>query len=110
MNLQMVIHLSQLCGEMFSQMIPQLLPSVYQTHHQLQRRMEDLREAQQRLETEKALFQQELASRKESIDREKAELNNLKLTLQKEQEDITQQREQLYRYVKFLEAFFKRVS
>ncbi|XP_021964277.1 A-kinase anchor protein 13 isoform X2 [Folsomia candida] len=95
--MEMVIHLSQLCGEMFSQMIPQLMPSVYQTHHQLQRRMEDLREAQQRLETEKALFHQDLASQKEALDREKAELTHLKQTLQKEQEDITQQREQLYR-------------
>lgn len=83
---------------MFSQMVPQLMPNVYQSNHQLQRRMEDLREAQQRLETEKALWQQDLSSQKHSIDKERNELNSLKQSLQKEQDDIIQQREQLYRY------------
>jgi len=54
----MVIQLADLCGEMFQQMVPHLTPPTNQNQQQLQRRMEkhleDLREAQQRLETEKA--------------------------------------------------------
>jgi predicted nucleic acid-binding Zn-ribbon protein len=61
--------------------------------------MEDLREAQQRLETDKALFQQELSSQKENMEKERSELNAMKQALQKEQEDIAQQRDQLYRFV-----------
>jgi len=83
---------------MFSQMVPTLMPSVYQSHHQLQRRMEDLREAQQRLETEKALWQQELSSQKEQMERERSELSSLKTSLENQQKDIDQQREKLYRY------------
>lgn len=94
----MVIQLADLCGEMFHQMVPNLTPNVYQANQQFQRRMEDLREAQQRLEAEKALWQQGFAKQKEEMAKQKNELNTLKEQLQNEQADISQQREQLYRY------------
>lgn len=99
----MVVQLADVCGEIFSLLVHQMSPIVYQNYYQLQRRMEDLREAQQRLETEKALWQQQFNSQKETIDKERNDLNTLKANLQKEQEDITQQREQLYRYYKRIE-------
>lgn len=95
--LDMVVQLEDVCGELFTLLVHQMSPIVYQNYYQLQRRMEDLREAQQRLETEKALWQQEFNSQKETIDKDKNDLTSWKATLQKEQEDITQQREQLYR-------------
>lgn len=97
--LEMVVQLEDVCGELFNLLVHQMSPIVYQNYYQLQRRMEDLREAQQRLETEKALWQQEFNSQKETIDKDKNDLSSRKATLIKEQEDITQQREQLYRYI-----------
>ncbi|CAL8134678.1 unnamed protein product [Orchesella dallaii] len=102
--LEMVVQLEDVCGELFSLLVHQMSPIVYQNYYQLQRRMEDLREAQQRLETEKALWQQEFNSQKEAMSKDKNDLTSWKTNLQKEQEDITQQREQLYRK---LEAFQK---
>lgn len=95
--LEMVVQLEDVCGELFALLVHQMSPIVYQNYYQLQRRMEDLREAQQRLETEKALWHQEFNSQKESFDKDKNDLSSWKMNLQKEQEDITQQREQLYR-------------
>ncbi|CAG7820418.1 unnamed protein product [Allacma fusca] len=100
---QMVIQLAELCGEMFQQMIPQLTPQISQSQHQLQRRMEDLREAQQRLETEKAEWQREFASQKEEIDRQFNALNTKAGILQNEEKDISEQREQLYRKLEALQ-------
>ena len=94
----MVVQLADVCGELFQQLVPNLTPSAYQSHHQFQRRMEELREAQQRLEAEKAHWQQEFTLQKEEADRQKAELLAYKESLQKQEMDISQQREQLYRY------------
>ena len=62
--------------------------------------MEELREAQQRLEAEKAHWHHEFTLQKEEADRQRAELHAYKESLQKQEMDISQQREQLYRYVR----------
>ena len=59
--------------------------------------MEDLREAQQKLENEKAEWQKELMAQKEEIERQQNLLKNRASSLQKEEKDIVEQREQLYR-------------
>ncbi|CAG7829572.1 unnamed protein product [Allacma fusca] len=100
---QMVIQLAELCGEMFQQMIPQLTPQISQSQHQLQRRMEDLREAQQRLETEKAEWQREFTTQKEEIERQLTALNTKAGMLQNEERDISEQREKLYRKLEALQ-------
>jgi len=81
---------------MFKQMVMQFSPA----HHQLNRRvelMEELREAQHRLETEKAAWQREMNAHKSKIMMEREEINMKKEALLKEEKDINQQREQLYR-------------
>lgn len=82
---------------MFLQMIPNLSLNISQNNHHLQRRMEELREAQQRFEAEKAQWNQVFLAQKEELNKDRQELTSLKEALQKQEIDISHQREQLYR-------------
>jgi len=80
-------------------MVPNLSLNTSQNNNHLQRRMEELREAQQRFEAEKAQWQQTLLSQKQEVVREREEVNAMKEALQKQEVDVSHQREQLYRLV-----------
>ena len=91
------MQLSEICGELFQQMVPSLTPNVQQVNQLVVKRMESLRDAELKLETEKAIDAEKARKQEEDYARKKNELNSLRDQLNAEQADVSHQREQLYR-------------